>query len=161
MKKLTTILLCSLLGLFCLIATLFGIVSCVGGSSEDTEETVSVETTVMETSGRTDFTDKFYSKEALVMGGNATAEFFKDGTFEMISEFEEQKTKSTVTGTYKKVSKTEITVQPQKQTIVTDGIPQEKDLSTSEAVTATISGDVLVIGVGTSTETTYYRVLDK
>lgn len=160
MKKLTLIMICSLGVLLCLIITIFGVVSCVGGSENSTDETVTVETTVMATSGRTDFTDIFYSKEAVIMGGTATAEFFKDGTFELVSEYEDPDTKSTVTGTYEKVSKTEITVYPEHQIIVTDGIPQESELNKSDAVTATIDGDVLVLGVGTSSETTYYRVID-
>ena len=144
MKRLVLFIICAL----CVLGTF---TACGEGNSETT--VTAQEAT--KTSSKA-YLGKFYAPEAKVMGSEATLEIFEDGTFKMISTYENNK--STITGTYREFSDTDLLFLPAKQILIEDGKKQDIDMSEAASTLAELKGDDLIFSPDTDLEVTYTRI---
>ena len=144
MKKLVLLLMCAvvLLGTF---------TAC----SEDAKETATNSATENAEQSK-DYLGKYYAPGAEVMGSKATVEFFEDGTFVMVSEYE--KNKSTITGSYSEFSSTQLLLIPSEQVLNENGKKSTNDMSQAASILAEIKGDELVFSNGTTEDVIYRKI---
>lgn len=138
--------------LFICVVMLLGTLTACGEKSTDTT-TATGEVAVTDKKA---YLGKFVSSEAKVMGADASVEIREDGTFTMIAA--KDKTKSTITGTYRVFSPTELLFLPEKQVLVQDGKKQTNDMKEAASTLATLEGDDLIFSTDTTNQATYTRV---